>query len=219
VLLRTNADIVVLAKAPWWSASHAKLVVVVLLVVVLLLVISLWVTRREARLREFALTDPLTGLYNRRGFVLLAEHQMKSVIRNRTSLLLFYIDLNDFKEINDTFGHKQGDVALQAVASALRECFRKTDLVARLGGDEFAVSAMDALPSSSGLLEERLDRIVQQWNKKEGVRFQLSLSVGVLVWDDLGSGDDFETLLARADALMYEKKRARKAPSREAVKS
>ena len=130
LLLRTDDDIVVLKRAPWWSASHATLVVAVLLVVVLLLLISLWVTRREARLREFALTDSLTGLYNRRGFVLLAEHQMKSVIRNRTSLLLFYIDVNDFKTINDTLGHKQGDVALQVVASALRECFRKTDLVA-----------------------------------------------------------------------------------------
>jgi diguanylate cyclase (GGDEF)-like protein len=217
VLLRSIDDIVVLERAPWWSASHAKLVVVALLIIVVLLAIWVWISRREGSLRQLALTDPLTGLYNRRGFVLLAEHQMKAVIRKRASLLLFYIDLNDFKIINDTLGHKQGDVALQAVASALRECFRKADLLARLGGDEFAVSAVDASPSSSGLLEERLDRLIQQWNMKEGTPFQLSLSIGVLVWDDLESGEDFDALLARADALMYKKKRARKSGSQEPV--
>jgi diguanylate cyclase (GGDEF)-like protein len=217
LLLRTGDDVVVLANAPWWSATHAILVVAVLLVVVLLLTIWLWITHREAGLRQLALTDGLTGLYNRRGFVLLAEHQMKMVVRNRSSLLLFYIDVDNFKEINDSLGHKQGDLALEVVAWALRECFRKTDLIARLGGDEFAVSAVDALPSSSRLLEERLDRAIQQWNRKEGARFQLSLSVGVLVWDDFESGDDFETLLARADAAMYAKKRAGKTPSREPV--
>jgi diguanylate cyclase (GGDEF)-like protein len=109
-------------------------------------------------------------------------------------------------------------MALQTVASALRECFRKTDLVARLGGDEFAVAAVEAAPSSGGIIRARIERIVQQWNAREGVKFQLALSVGLLVWDGLDSMEDFETLLSRADALMYENKSARKSSTLELAK-
>jgi diguanylate cyclase (GGDEF)-like protein len=210
ILLRSPADIVVVSGAPWWSASHAKPVVAVLLIAICLLAIWLLVVRREGRLRQLALVDPLTGLYNRRGFVLLAEHQMKSVLRNRSSLMLFYIDVNDFKTINDTLGHKQGDIALQTVAGSLRECFRKSDLIARLGGDEFAVSAVDASPDSGPMLEDRLNRIVEQGNMRDGRRFELSLSTGVLIRGELGVDEEFEELLAEADDLMYEKKRAHK---------
>jgi diguanylate cyclase (GGDEF)-like protein len=210
ILLRNLADITVVQRAPWWNTAHSKGIVVLLLIVVVLLVGWLILLRREGRLRQLALTDPLTGLYNRRGFLLLADHQWHLALRKRAAFLLFFIDIDDFKSINDTLGHKEGDVALQVVASALRECFRKTDLIGRSGGDEFVVSAIDASPSSGEHLKQRLAEIVEQANKKEGRKFYLSLSVGMLVCDELSKGAGFEELLARADALMYERKRAAK---------
>jgi diguanylate cyclase (GGDEF)-like protein len=219
ILMRSAADIVVLKRAPWWSANHAKPVVGALVIAILLLLAWLLVQRREGRLRQLALTDALTGLYNRRGFVLLAQHQMNSVLRKKASLLLCYIDVDDFKSINDTLGHKQGDLALQAVAGVLRDCFRKADLIARLGGDEFAVSAMDDSPTSGQLLEERLGRMMQQWNQKDGRLFDLSLSVGTLVWTGDNGAVDFKELLAKADLAMYERKRVKKAQKLVAVEA
>src|SRR5882757_688544 len=124
------------------------------------------IVRRQASLRALTVTDPLTGLYNRRGFLLLAEHQWQLSLRKKTAFLLFYIDVDRFKEINDSLGHKVGDLAIQAVAAVLRECFRKTDIIGRLGGDEFAVVAVDACLETRAMFEQRLARLVQQNNQK-----------------------------------------------------
>jgi diguanylate cyclase (GGDEF)-like protein len=211
LLLRSPADLVVIRKAPWWSPAHAKLVVVAALIVVVLLM-SAWMAmlRRQIGLRALTLTDPLTGIYNRRGFLLLAGHQWELTQRKNSSLLLFYIDVDRFKEINDSLGHKEGDLALQAVAAVLRESFRRTDVVGRLGGDEFVVIAVDARRQSQAHLQARIAELTQQSNRKPGRNFQLSLSVGVLNCDESLSGSTIEDLLARADTLMYEQKRERK---------
>jgi diguanylate cyclase (GGDEF)-like protein len=123
--------------------------------------------------------------------------------------LLLYIDIDRFKEINDTFGHKEGDKALQDVAAALRECFRTTDILARIGGDEFALTT-DVPPDSPKILEERLVNAVQQITNKTGRPYQISLSIGITRCDDSLGALSIEDLLARADALMYEQKRKRK---------
>jgi diguanylate cyclase (GGDEF)-like protein len=172
------------------------------------------VVRRQASLRALAVADPLTGLYNRRGFLLLAEQQWQLALRGKIPFLLFYIDVDKFKEINDTFGHKEGDLALQAVAEVLRECFRKADIIGRLGGDEFAVTAIDATDSSRATLERRIATTVQQSNEKTGHAFQLSLSIGILTCDSSLGAISIEDLLARADALMYQQKRNRNSPGR-----
>lgn len=210
ILLRSAADIAVIENAPWWTANHAVWVVVVLVVTVLALIGWLAVMRRQASLRALAVADPLTGLYNRRGFLLLAEQQWQLAKRGRVPFLLFYIDVDQFKEINDNFGHKEGDAALQEVANVLRECFRKSDIVGRLGGDEFAVAAVDADPTSKTLLEGRLHSNVEQKNEKGGRVFRLSLSVGALMCDNSIQAKSIEELLARADELMYEQKKHRK---------
>jgi len=98
--------------------------------------------------------------------------------------LLFYLDVDEFKEINDSLGHWEGDLALQAVADVLRECFRRADVIGRLGGDEFVVAAIDSAPSSRAALEQRLSEMVKQSNEKPGRAFQLSLSVGALTCDN-----------------------------------
>jgi len=210
ILLRSRADLVVLENAPWWTPTHAAWVVALLVLAVLAMFGWLAVMGRQASLRELTVSDPLTGLYNRRGFLLLAEQQWRLALRGKMSFLLFYIDVDRFKEINDSLGHKEGDLALQAVAEVLRECFRKADILGRLGGDEFAVTAIDAPLDSRATLEERLARTVQQNNAKAGRSFQLSLSVGVLSCDKSLGDLPIEDLLAQADALMYQQKRHRK---------
>jgi diguanylate cyclase (GGDEF)-like protein len=210
ILLRSSADLVVLQHASWWTAAHAWSVVALLLLVVLGLVGWLAILRRQASLRVLAMTDPLTGLYNRRGFLLFAEHQWHLALRKKTSVVLFYMDLDHFKEINDSRGHKEGDRALQEVAALLRECFRKTDPIGRLGGDEFAIAAVDTAPHSPVQLKQRIEQTLQRSNRESHRAFQLSLSVGVLNCDDSLKDSSIEDLLARADVLMYEQKSIRK---------
>jgi diguanylate cyclase (GGDEF)-like protein len=217
MLLRSSADLVVLEGAPWWTAAHARSVVAVLVLVVLGMAGWLVMLRRQASLRLLTVTDHLTGLYNRRGFLLFAEHQWQLALRKHTPVVLFYIDVDHFKEINDAQGHEEGDRALQAVASILRECFRKTDLVGRLGGDEFAVTAADTPPQSVDQMEQRLERALQQNNQSSDRAFEISLSVGILLCDDSMKTSNIEGLLARADALMYQQKGVRKRRRSETV--
>jgi diguanylate cyclase (GGDEF)-like protein len=209
ILMRSPQDIVVIQSAPWWTAAHALWVVVLLVLVILGMTGWLAVVRHQAHMRVLTVTDPLTGLYNRRGFFLLAEHQWQLALRKKSSFLLFYIDIDRFKEINDTYGHKEGDRALQTVATALRECFRKTDLIARIGGDEFVLTT-DLAQDSQAMLEQRLVKAVQQSVSKTGRPYQISLSVGILQCDGSLGAHPLEDLLARADTLMYEQKREHK---------
>jgi diguanylate cyclase (GGDEF)-like protein len=207
ILVRSPKDIAILENASWWTPTHARWVV--LLLVISLLSLSGWLTivRREDRLRALTVTDPLSGLYNRRGFFMLAERQWQSAVRKKDSMLLFYIDVNRFKEINDTHGHNEGDLALLTVAALLRECFRKTDIIARIGGDEFAVMATEDSVNSRALLERRLSKTLQQSNEKRGGTLHLSLSIGVLRCDNSMETLCIEDLLAQADGLMYQEKR------------
>lgn len=207
ILLRSPADVVVVEAGTWWTASRLQIALELLVLVSSLMLGAMVLLRRQAGLRTLALTDELTGLYNRRGFFLIAEHQWRLALRKGATTLFFYIDLNKFKEINDTLGHKEGDAALKEVAGALRACFRKTDLIGRLGGDEFAVMAIEANPRSREELRRRLFDLVEDSNRRAGRNFRLSLSVGVLTCDSAHADSSIEDLLAEADGLMYDEKR------------
>ena len=156
------------------------------------------------------LTDQLTGLYNRRGFLLLAEHQIQIAQRQKTPILIFYIDVDSFKEINDSLGHKEGDLVLVTISAIMRHCFRKTDVIGRLGGDEFAIVADGAQPYTRPILEQRLADAIQESNQKPDQKFQISLSIGVLTCEGSVCTLPIEELLAQADALMYQQKQDRK---------
>lgn len=99
--------------------------------------------RLQKSLQSLSLIDDLTGLHNRRGFLALAEQHLR-VIRRKGAGLLAYLDLDDLKTINDTYGHLEGNRALVGTACILRACFRQSDILARLGGDEFCVLMTDA---------------------------------------------------------------------------
>ncbi len=160
----------------------------------------------EASLREASLTDELTGLYNRRGFFLLAEHLSGTAARLNRSLLLFFIDLDRMKWINDTLGHAEGDSALIRTGQALKDTFRDSDIVARIGGDEFAVLAIENLEFNDAQILERIDCAITAANMQQASAAPLSLSIGI-ARSDAGSFIPLEDLLALADSAMYEQKR------------
>ncbi|MCX8021194.1 MAG: sensor domain-containing diguanylate cyclase [Syntrophorhabdaceae bacterium] len=160
----------------------------------------------EEKLRALSLTDELTGLQNRRGFFTLAEQQIKIAERMKKNMLLFFIDLNKMKQINDTLGHQGGDRALKDLAKVLKEVFRESDVVARIGGDEFAVLALDTSDESQDTLTKRLYKHLDALNSSKGRDYILSISVGVARYDPKNPSSLSE-LMALADSRMYEQKR------------
>lgn len=165
----------------------------------------------ERELRYLALTDDLTCLYNRRGFFAASTQQLKLARRNSQSMLLLFCDVDNLKTINDTYGHREGDLALVRTADALEAAFRDSDVLARLGGDEFAVLALEASGENEEAILLRLEERLMESNAKE-FRYDLSLSIGVARFDPR-HGVELGELMAQADKAMYEKKRSRPSPA------
>jgi diguanylate cyclase (GGDEF)-like protein len=163
----------------------------------------------RAELGSLALTDELTGLYNRRGFVFLAERQWKLAFRARRGLLLFFIDVDGLKAINDSFGHSEGDCALRRAAKALQSTFRDSDVIARVGGDEFAVLATERARHGAAAIRTRLAKCINLMNSEES-RYSLSISLGVARLQPR-TRMSMATLLVQADRKMYQQKRLRAA--------
>ncbi|HEY3122865.1 MAG TPA: PAS domain S-box protein, partial [Thermoanaerobaculia bacterium] len=112
----------------------------------------------EEKLKKFALQDELTGLYNRRGFLAMAQHRMNIAAREKKSLVIFFADLDGLKRINDTLGHEAGDASLATAADVLRDSFRAADVIGRIGGDEFAVLAAVKSLEDLPVIESRLSK-------------------------------------------------------------
>jgi diguanylate cyclase (GGDEF)-like protein len=166
--------------------------------------------RQADEQRALSLVDELTGLYNRRGFLTLATQQLKLNDRTLSPALIVFVDLDGMKRINDELGHEFGDQALIETSNVLRHCFRHSDVIARLGGDEFVALAIDASPDTCISIEQRLYEALAENNGKPNRSFELQFSIGIAPYDP-SSAEMVEEVLARADALMYEHKRARKA--------
>ncbi|HEY3418778.1 MAG TPA: GGDEF domain-containing protein, partial [Armatimonadota bacterium] len=166
--------------------------------------------RMQSTLRSLSLTDELTGLYNRRGFLTLAEHQLKVAYRMQEPFVLVYLDIDGMKIINDTFGHQAGDQALMETAAILRSTFRESDIIARIGGDEFVVIGLDGTQEQARVLPQRLQAAIDARNDLQGREgYLLSISIG-LVDCQPAAPITIEPLLARADALMYAMKHQKK---------
>jgi diguanylate cyclase (GGDEF)-like protein len=166
--------------------------------------------RAEEQLRLLSFRDDLTGLYNRRGFLALGEQQVHVANRDKKPMMVVSADLDGLKEINDTFGHQEGDAAIVETAHILRRTFRKADLVARIGGDEFALLLTGGqVEFDRGQLDGRLQEIVEEHNKKSDRPHKLSVSVG-FAYFDAGEKHTFEEGLHLADTMMYEQKRKKK---------
>jgi diguanylate cyclase (GGDEF)-like protein/PAS domain S-box-containing protein len=162
------------------------------------------------KLESLSLTDDLTELNNRRGFFTLGQQQMKIARRLRKDIFLLYLDVDDLKRTNDTFGHPAGDRVLEGVAKILRETLRDSDIIARIGGDEFAILAMRSKPAGEKILLGRLQEKIRSHNLANPKRLHVSLSMG-LVFYDPKKFSSLEDFLAHADFLMYQQKRSKAA--------
>ena len=164
----------------------------------------------EREARRLSMRDEGTGLYNRRAFMTLAEHQQKVARREGRRLAALFFDVDNLKRTNDELGHKEGDAAIRAVASVLTKTLRGSDIVARLGGDEFAALLTGAPRDGIETVLTRLGAALADANRSAPPGYPLELSVGVAVAEP-NDQSSIEDLIARADVAMYEEKRARKA--------
>jgi len=169
--------------------------------------------RQESALRTLTLIDELTGLYNRRGFMMLAERHLALAVRKKRSIFLLFCDVDDLKAINDTFGHREGDRALIDAGDILRRTFRSADIIARLGGDEFTVFPLEAADTSGELLTERLEENLRVHHEEHQRPYRLSVSVGMACFEP-DSPWTMDRLLEEADRRLYSNKRRRQDAAR-----
>lgn len=168
------------------------------------------VERHHARqLLQLGARDALTGHYNRHRFNEEFERMLADAQRNGTRLALLLFDLDGFKHINSTFGHRAGDATLIRVANVVGGQVRRNEIFARLGGDDFVILTPDAADEAPEALAERLTRSISQTRTEyEGQQLRVTCSCGIAVYPDHAARPD--ELMARADAAMYEAKEAGK---------
>lgn len=164
------------------------------------------------RLKRQSLTDDLTDLYNRRGFLSVSSHHIDSARRQGRKLLVIFADLDGLKKINDSLGHSAGDQAIKDVAETLKASLRTSDVTARVGGDEFVVLTTVAHGEEAEAVVARLKANIDAFNQNNPRPYKLSVSFGTAELDPDGDIDLIE-LLNRADCRMYEHKRKQRLAS------
>ncbi|HEV7643745.1 MAG TPA: diguanylate cyclase [Pyrinomonadaceae bacterium] len=172
---------------------------------------SLMLQKANAELEDLSLHDDLTGLYNRRGFFLHAEQQLK-LFRERKvgkGLWLMVADMDGLKKINDVHGHLEGSAGIKKIGGILRRTFRDSDILSRPAGDEFLALAINAQADIAEVLPARLTAKIDEYNAASGKPYRLDVSWGMISVDP-ESNDSLADLIKLADAAMYENKRAKK---------
>jgi diguanylate cyclase (GGDEF)-like protein len=160
-------------------------------------------------LRRLSLLDELTGLYNRRGFLTLAEQHIKLSLRTHQPLTIIYADVDSLKQINDQYGHSEGDQVLIRAANVLRKSVRRSDIIGRMGGDEFAILAIDVSLDSTQVLLERFELALAKDNTAHiEAPCRLSISLGAAEVNPLDPLP-VESGINTADKALYEQKRRR----------
>lgn len=164
------------------------------------------VERQRQLIETIAITDELTGLHNRRGFMKLAEQYARVAVRRATPFAIMFVDLDGLKTINDHLGHAAGDAALRRVAAAIQSSVRGADIMARLGGDEFVILIDDATEEKVAIVGERIQhRLAEDGPSGEGAS-PLTVSIGS-AFHTPGWPKSIEDLLSEADQNMYVEKR------------
>jgi two-component system, cell cycle response regulator len=163
--------------------------------------------RMQEGIRSLLLRDELTGLYNRRGFFTLVEYLLKMAKRQARGMFMLYADLDNLKQINDIYGHQEGDLALIETANLLRKNYRESDIIARIGGDEFIVISAGTPGDCIDTILRRLQQGLEAYNAKRNRRpYALSLSAGMAYYDP-ENPCSIDELLAQGDRSMYRHKK------------
>jgi diguanylate cyclase (GGDEF)-like protein len=184
--------------------------IAVMLSLALLLFLAWHINRMEVKIHDLSLRDALTDLYNIRGFQLLAEQALRVARRAHLPFSVLYIDLDDLKRVNDTYGHQAGSSLLVETGRILKSSFREADVVGRIGGDEFVVAGQFS-QSGVSLAAQRIEECAARRNAENLTPYRLSLSIGCMTMES-GPPLALDELLARADQSMYEEKRRKKVP-------
>ncbi len=224
VMHRVRADQMITVRVPEHSAQLAGLLGVtflssnplnpreesvirsILAVMVMVVGSSKVLSRTLAELEYYSIHDPLTGLYNRRQFNNMLEYEIGRSERHEHEFALLLIDLDDFKDVNDSWGHPVGDQVLCGVAEILRAHIRKGDLATRIGGDEFAVMLMETGKSGAQAAAAKLGAALREraFTSPTGKRFHITVSIGIVIYPtDARTETD---LLAGVDIAMYRAK-------------
>jgi len=156
----------------------------------------------ELSILEIATHDELTGLLNRRGFLSLAQHCLNLSARNRFPVTLAYIDLNEFKHINDNFGHAEGDNILSSFSQLLNSHFRESDILARLAGDEFILLLNYTAQNEAEKVIEKFIGYIDKFHRQQKTLFPVSFSFGLVEFDP-EKHHTIEDLLSEGDDNMY----------------
>lgn len=165
--------------------------------------------KMEEQLEKLARLDPLTGCYNRRYGLELLDRQVKLSRRNQFPLLMAFLDIDNFKVINDTFGHKEGDQVLKEVVGLFNSTLREVDIICRMGGDEFLLAFPDNLLEEAALIKNRLEEKLSQLNSKRKKGYQIKFSMGFSEYLP-NEPKSLDELVSIADQRMYGEKRKNK---------
>ncbi|MDO9047375.1 MAG: bifunctional diguanylate cyclase/phosphodiesterase [Methylobacter sp.] len=188
------------------SPQEESVIRAILAVMVMVVGSSKVLSRTLLELEYYAVHDPLTGLHNRRQFNDILHYEIGRSERHKHEFSVLMLDLDDFKDINDSYGHPTGDTALCAIATVLLEHTRKGDLCARIGGDEFAIILTETGPKGARIVAENVGRALRELaiTSAQGNRFHLTVSIGVSSYPV--DGHDIAALLEGVDAAMYKAK-------------
>ncbi len=164
------------------------------------------IKQAQQTLEYYATFDEMTSLVNRRTGLLMLASEMGRSKRSQCELTVCFVDLDGLKLINDTYGHQQGDLAIQGMAKVLQESVRSGDVAMRLGGDEFVLVLHNCSETEAGHLVERIEQGLVNLKDEAGPQLDISASFGLAVYDP-SRHDTAEELLAEADATMYKAKK------------
>ena len=186
------------------KSLYLNLLVCLLVTAIVVSIVSVALRRYQARITALATTDQLTELLNRRGFDLLASQALQEARRNQSQLCALMLDLDSFKELNDSHGHQAGDEVLRGFSRNLRDDLRQADILCRWGGEEFALLLKDTSMEQARALAQKIrQRTEQSEFEYNGSTLHVTTSIGLA---QLHADESLEQLLARADRALYRAK-------------
>jgi len=188
------------------QSLYINLLICLVVTAIVLTLVNIALRRYQARIAALATTDQLTELLNRRGFDLLANQAIQEARRNPSPLCALLLDLDKFKDLNDSHGHLAGDEALRSFANKLRDNLRQSDIICRWGGEEFILLLKDTSPEQARQLAEKIRQQTEQGSfSYKGASLHITTSIGLA---ELHPDDSLSELLARADRALYRAKQA-----------
>ena len=208
-VLRANV-----VKSSWLQYQYATALAastIALLAFCLIYVMSRRIESLERNIHDLSLRDELTGLYNRRGFYVLATQALRLAQRLDALYSVIFIDMDNLKQVNDTYGHEIGSELLKEMAAILTTNFREIDIIGRVGGDEFVV-AVNAGPIDLAMVIQRLESATTRANNLPGRSYTISYSYGHAT-SSCHKHQTLDELLSDADSLMYRTKREKQKPT------